>query len=356
VDLWEPAKQDLSDFVFPSPSGEMRTLGAALQSTFADAMLVARNGELVFETYADGVQRRDLHLVNSITKTFTGMLAGIAVEEDRLDPEGMVSEYLPELAQSPAWFGTSVRHLLDMTAGIAYSEDYDEPNSDFWQETSIVGWRPRSQGWPQTNSLLYNAGTQRQKQQPDGSVFDYKTICTNVLALLLERVFEQEFPKTLSDRIWSRLPMGDDAAIVVDGERFAYAGAGLNVTGRDLLRFGCMLVDGGRYQDTQIIPERWLVDTLTGAQESKDLFAKSTYGDALTGWHYRNQTWISALPNPAFVGIGIHGQTLYANPKTKTVLVQLSSQPVSVDPALAAETLFAFLAIDTHLNADSNSA
>ena len=76
------------------------------------------------------MQDSTLHLLNSVSKSFVGMLAGIAVEDGLLDTDKYVCAYLPELADT-AFRETTVQHALDMTAAVAYSEDYDKTTDDF---------------------------------------------------------------------------------------------------------------------------------------------------------------------------------------------------------------------------------
>ncbi|PTU02007.1 hypothetical protein DBR45_14545, partial [Pseudomonas sp. HMWF031] len=92
--------------------------------TNTDALLVMKEGNLILEHYTNGMDVDSLHLINSVTKTFTGMLAGILVSEGKLSPDALITELVPELAGTDAWKGTTLRHCLDMTANVDYIEDY----------------------------------------------------------------------------------------------------------------------------------------------------------------------------------------------------------------------------------------
>ena len=106
--------------------GKTEPLQHFLDSSFTDAFLVLKEGVIVTEEYSNNMQDSTLHLLNSVSKSFVGMLAGIAVEDGLLDTEKYVCAYLPELADT-AFRETTVQHALDMTAAVAYSEDYDKP-------------------------------------------------------------------------------------------------------------------------------------------------------------------------------------------------------------------------------------
>lgn len=336
------ASEDLLSLTYLSASGQERTVSWMLEETFTDAFLVTKRGVLLTEYYSGGMTKDTLHLANSITKSFTGMLAGIAVEEGKLDLEKPIVAYVPELGVSPAWAGTTTRHLLDMTAGVAYEEDYDDRVGDFWQETSVIGWRPELKTADVPDTLMEFAAARAAKAEPDGKRFLYKTLTTNVLGMVLERAFARPLQDCLSVYIWSRLGMRHDGAIVVDRARFPYVGAGLNACARDLARFGNLLNAFGMYQGTEVLPKAWVEETFKGGKTSKDEFTVGEFGRLMPGYHYRNQVWVTEGDSPAMAAIGIHGQYIYCHPATDIVIVKLSSQPAPLDLSMGSETFHAF--------------
>ena len=70
------------------------------------------------------------------------MLPGTAVDKGSLHSGTLVSNYLPNLSNS-AWKGATVRHLLDMTAGARFGENYRDRDADFWKQAAVVGWKPQ---------------------------------------------------------------------------------------------------------------------------------------------------------------------------------------------------------------------
>lgn len=320
--------------------GTVQTVGAMLAATYTDAFLVAHRGVLLTESYFNGMDVDQHHLMNSVTKSLVGMLAGLAVADGGLNVHAPLVHYLPELAGS-AWDRTQVRHLLDMTAGVSYAEDYDDPRTDFWREAAVVGWRPALVDATTPATLLEYAAARRGKDFADGEMFCYKTVATNVIGLVLERVMGDSMVRLLSRHVWSRLPMRHDAVIVVDRSGFPYVGAGMSACARDLVAFGQMMIDGGACNGHQIIPEDWIRDTHAGEIKSKSVFAAGQYGGLLPGWHYRNQVWGTDRPG-VMLAIGIYGQLIYMNTRAQTVVVKFSSQPTAVDiPCMFAGVLAA---------------
>ena len=337
---------------YDAPDGERGSVAAMLERAFCDALLVAQGGCIVAEHYFNGAGPQSPHLLNSVTKSFVGMLAGIGVERGQLETSSPITRYVPELGNT-AWRGTTVRHLLDMTAGARYSEDYADPQTDFWKEAAVVGWRPALVDDRTPPCLLDYARSLDGQDMQDGSMFHYRTVCTNVLGMVLERAMGDRLATLLETEIWSRLATEHDATIVVDRSHYPFAGAGMSATARDLLHFGLMMINDGRLDGRQIVPAAWIADTIAGDITSRDCFARGEYGQVMPGWHYRNQVWVASSEPAVMLAIGIHGQLVYMDKARDLVIVMLSSQPEPLDVGLSLQVLTALLAVASGLRAAS---
>ena len=338
------AEQPVLQLEYDAPDGTRTSAAAMLERAYCDAFLVARGGCIVAEHYFNGAGPDSPHLLNSVTKSFVGMLAGIGVERGQLDTSAPITRYLPEL-DNAAWRGTTVRHLLDMTAAARYSEDYADPRTDFWKESAVVGWRPALVDDRTPPSLLDYARSLDGQDMQNGSMFHYRTVCTNVLGMVLERAMGDRLATLLATEIWSRLATEHDATIVVDRAHFPFAGAGMSATARDLINFGLMMIGDGRLGGQQIVPAAWIADTYTGDGTSRQCFEMGEYGQLLPGWHYRNQVWVASSEPAVMLAIGIHGQLVYMDKARDLVFVILSSQPEPLDLGLSLQVQAAVLAI-----------
>jgi CubicO group peptidase (beta-lactamase class C family) len=322
-----------------------------LEESYIDAFLVAHGGRLVTEDYFNHMTQDTHHLLNSVTKSFVGMLAGIAVGEGLLDPEQLIAHYLPELDGS-AWEGATVRHLLDMTTGVKYEEEYSDPETDFWKEAAVVGWSPALVDENTPASLFDYARSLRGQDQENGSKFYYRSVNTNVLGMILEKVMDVPLGDSLTDALWSNLHTWHDASIVVDPVGFPYVGAGMSACARDLVNFGLMMINDGMLCGQQIVPAAWVRDTIAGDASSKQCFKDGAYGEAMAGWHYRNQVWVKDSEGGVMLAIGIHGQGIYMDKRNNVVIVVLSSQPASLDLEMNFDIVAGMDSIATHLGAD----
>ena len=121
---------DLSQMPYTGMDRQTHTLEHFIASTYTDGFLVLKDGNVVCEQYFNNMAPHSLHLLNSVSKSFVGMLAGILVVEGVLDPQQSVASYVPEL-QHGALTNCCVQDALDMTAAVRYGEDYDQADDDF---------------------------------------------------------------------------------------------------------------------------------------------------------------------------------------------------------------------------------
>jgi len=326
--------RDLDDLRVAGLFGEDVPLSTFLEQTCTDGFLVLRQGAIVFERYLNGMDDQTLHLSQSVAKSFTGALAGILAGRGVIDPLAPVTDTLPELA-STAYRGATVRHLLDMTSGVRFNEDYTDPFSDMGRADVASGWKPIPAGaepgrhWPQ--SMFELVLTLADAERDHGRRFAYRSIETDVLAFVLERATGRRLAQLMSDELWGRLGMERDANMTVDSAGFALADGGLSACLRDYGRFGQMIGDGG----WNIVPTGWIEATRGGAHE---LFGEP-YTAVLPDGAYRNQFWIEDRQSRNLMARGVFGQLIYIDFGRRMVVVKLSSWRDFVNPAWTIATL-----------------
>lgn len=279
----------------------------------------------------------------SVTKSFTGTLVGMLVAEGKIDPDAPVPTYVPELAAS-AFGDASVRQVMDMTTGLAYTEVYTDPKSDVWGLRRANGMAPPEPGVPPV-SLLEFLTTQKKAGEHD-RVFAYKTVNTDVLAWIIRRVTGQSLSSALSTRIWQPMGAEEDAYYHVDRLGIESGGGGLNTTTRDLARFGELTRNRGHFNGRQIFPASVADDMAKGSDPAK--FAPAGYA-TLPGWSYRNQWWVSHNAHGVYMARGIHGQSIYVDPKAEMVIARYASHHAAGNVANDPVTLPAFIAVAKHL-------
>lgn len=302
-----------------------------LEATHTDAVVVLHRGRIVFERYFNGMRPETPHLMFSATKSMAGLMAAVQVAEGALDENASVGSLLPELAES-AWAGATVRQVMDMTDGVAFSEAYADPQSDIYAYVGAMGWAPQFRKGGDPGGIQAMLGTLKTLQDaPRGSAFCYRSPATDVCAWLAMRAANRSLSGWLQDRLWSRLGMEFDGNLMLDPAGTEVAFAGMSASARDLARIGRMLLDRGQVDGEQIIPARVVDDLVRGgdvrAFEAGDFTERK-------GWSYRSQWWVNPNPPRSIAAMGAFGQRLYVFPDARAVVVLLASHPDPISAPL----------------------
>jgi hypothetical protein len=330
----------IDSLTFADMHGRKQTWAQSLENTYTDGIVILHRGRRVYERYFGALQPHVPHACFSITKSYAATLAAALIHERALDENKTVSYYLPEMAAT-AYRDATLRQVLDMQIGVAYSELYADPKAHIWDYGRAGGLRPR----PPTYAGPGNFYEYLQTLRPEGdhgAAFAYKTVNTEVMCWVMKRVTGVALPDLLSQRIWSRIGCEEDGCIMLDSIGVAMGGAGLNASLRDLCRFGELMRCDGAWHGQQVIPAQVVADIRGGSDPRK--FAKADY-TLLPGYSYRSMWWVAHNPLGLFEGRGIHGQRLYIAPRAELVIARFASHPIASSAANDPVTLPAFAAL-----------
>ena len=321
-------------------SGESMTWAQSLLANYTDGIVVLHKGKIVYERYAGALTANGQHASHSITKSVTGTLGEMLVADGTIDENAPVTKYVPELKDS-GFGNATVRQVMDMTTGIKYSETYSDPKAEIWDHLRAGGVLPRPPGYAGPKNFYEFLLT----VQPEGEhnqAFAYKTVNSDALGWIIRRATNKPMGDLISERIWSKLGAEQDAYINVDSVNTEFAGGGFNATARDLARFGEMMRNDGYYNGQQVLPKAVIANIRKGGDRAQ--FAKAGYA-LLPGWSYRDMWWVSHNEHGAYAARGIHGQTLYIDPKAEMVIARFGSHPIAANAGNDPTSLPAFHAL-----------
>lgn len=318
------AEKNLDGFTFEDDKGQKITVADWLKATYTDGIVVLHKGRVVYERYMNQMQPETPHLLFSVTKSFTGLLAAQLAHEGRIDPQALVTKYVPELADS-AWGDMKVRDVMDMTGAVRFREVYTDPTTEIFPYLFASSMLPPPPNYAGPKNIYEFLKTLK-KEGEHGAGFVYRTVHSEVLGWIVSRVTGKHFTDVMSERIWSRMGMEEDAYIMVDSIGTPLQGAGLNATARDLARFGEMLRRGGEFNGQRILAKEVVDDTAKGGDREK---FKASGMAFRPGYSYRNQWWALHNADGAYEASGVHGQMVHINPAAEMVVVKLSSHPVA---------------------------
>jgi CubicO group peptidase (beta-lactamase class C family) len=317
-----PLRSDLDTLTVRDVDAQMRPLDEYLRRRHVRAFIVARNDTILYERYFEGYGPATTSSSFSVAKSVTSALLGLALESGAVhDLDDSVTRYLPELARDPAYRGVTLRHLLGMESGIAYTRT----NGHWWHDLRSSDAR-----------FFYTTDLERslkgqQREDPPGTRWAYKDSDAELLGRVLVRATGRTLARQLEDGIWRPMGAESDASWDLDHKNGAeHAASGLNATARDLVRLGRLYLEGGATAGTQVLPHGWV-------EASTTLDPSRTEPEVVTWWQMQHQHywWIPMQNWEAerdFFADGSRGQRIYVHPRSHLVIVQLANDSAQEFP------------------------
>lgn len=343
VAAFPAASAPIADIGVTSTDGVPTTVGAVMAGTATDGWAVAYRGSMVAEEYLDGMGAQTRHLLFSVSKSLVGAVVGALQMAGAIELDAPVTTYVPALANS-GYAGATVRHLLDMRSGIAFSDNYLHPTAEIHVLDQAMGWAPRSS--PEVPSTLRDFLLILRQKSAHGGPFEYRSCETDVLGWICEEAGGRRMPELMSELLWSRIGAQNDATIAVDADGTGFFDGGINACLTDMIRFGSLFLrDGVSLTGQQVVPAAWIADTLDGGPDSREAFAASPDDTQMPGGMYRNQVWFPYPGSNVVLCQGMCGQMIYVNRVAELVAAKLSTQPDAGDPQMLLDTLRAFDAV-----------
>jgi CubicO group peptidase (beta-lactamase class C family) len=300
------------------------------ERTFTNAFLVLRDGEIVFEDYRNRMTPETRHIGFSMTKTFTAMLIGQALERGEIKSlDDPVSKYVPELSNG-GYGKATLRNVLEMRSGADIDERYD-----FGANPSLAG-RIHETAIIRNEARFADFAVDVGSRAAPGSAFNYATLDTAVLGWVLEKATGEKLEDLMQSRVWQPMGAEFDGFFIADGPPGtgrALNGMGFNAALRDFARLGQLMLDGGEANGTRILPDGWVAQ----------MTAMKPTGGPMPG--YGLQTWQVDGEPGAYSAVGLAGQMIYVHPQSRTVIVKLSYHPPVPPPSTMPDTLDYFHAI-----------
>ncbi len=298
------------------------SIAQRMDPLYIDGILVMRQGKVLVERYDGTLNPERTHLLWSVSKTITGLTAASVAADGLIDLDKTVADYVPELAGS-GWGSDTLRQLLDMRDGSAWTEDYAAPDSTVRRQDCADGLLtgPDCQGIAVTGNYLFLPTVSRDPSRV--GEFVYKSGTTDVMAWVLEAATGQRFADLVAERLWQPMGAERDAGITVDVGGFTLASGGMHATLRDLARVGQLMLNRGAAGSTQVIPAAWMDEVFNDPGEQP--WPYPTSDDRKP--YYRSFIWGLGDGRGTVMAEGVHGQAIYVAPQSKVMIAVLSSWP-----------------------------
>ena len=313
--------------------GERHTIADYLSRQPTTGLLVAKDDTILYEHYQYARSDRDRFLSQSMAKTITAMLMGIAAADGAIKSiDDDVATYVTGLAGTE-YGKTPIRALLHMSSGVDFKETYDGQDDVARLGRDLFGQPGKA---PVASVAQFNT-----RVAPPDTRWHYASSETEILGLILRAATGKPVAEYLSEKIWRQIGTEADASWAIDGTGQEVTFCCFNAVLRDYARFGRLLAHDGAWNGREVIPRQWLIDATTVRSSDAHLAP----GVATKYYGYGYQVWLLPGTERRFVLLGIRGQMIFVDPATKLVMVHTAVRPKAVDMAASAETIALWLAV-----------
>jgi len=281
-----------------------------------NGIMIVKNGYMAYERYFSNFTAEDSHHVASVTKSIISVLIGIAIAQGHIESkEQKVLDFFPEYKTSTTDFmkrKITIKHLLTMSVPYAW-------------KTGARGFEPLDRLRRQKNWIKYILDNMGKNGQLGD--FNYSTAGVHLLSAIITRTTNKtacEFAnqylfapigmQTIPDREMKSFKLDDVFGKNLKGwakdpDGNSTGGWGITLTIRDMARFGFLYLNGGKWEEKQLIPQKWIEESLS--ENTKD---------------YGYLWWMRKDKEPyIYAALGSGGNAIYIIPE-KDMVIAIASQ------------------------------
>ncbi len=300
--------------VYLLPKGAPLDVGIDVDAYMKDqriaGLVIIQDGKIRVEKYGLGFSADGRWTSFSVAKSFTSTLVGAAIKDGYIKSiDDKVSDYIPDLKGS-VYDNVTIKHLLTMTSGVKWNEDYADPKSD----VALFNAYKAEPGVDVTVSYMRKL----KREAPSGTKWVYKTGETNLVGVVVSSATKKNLSDYLSEKVWRPFGMEHDASWLLGSTGHEISGCCLQASTRDFARFGLFILGGGIAEGKSVLPDGWIAEATTKHADTDQ--AEDGYG---------YQWWI--VNDGSYAARGIFGQSIFIDPKRKLVIASNSNWPQATD-------------------------
>jgi CubicO group peptidase (beta-lactamase class C family) len=277
---------------------------------FVDALLIIRNGKLVAENYYNGYDADSGHQIWSCTKSFMSVLVGIAIDMGLIESvDKKIMGYFAEYAypgMDARFYDIKIKNLLKMSMGIDKEENNLIP---------VV----------QTNDWIYQTFRLPLLSDP-GQKFRYNSLETHLLSAIITKVSGKSALEFARENL--TIPMGIEIVEwKSDPKGYNTGGYDIYMKPRDMAVLGYMYMNGGKINNTQIVTEGWIDESLIPTWNNNGI----QWGP-LTDYNYGYLWWLGKINGyNMFMAMGMGGQYIINFPDLNLIVVTTTNKDITWD-------------------------
>lgn len=252
---------------------------------------IIRNDSILYEYYDKGYDENSVVTSFSVAKSYVSLVLGIAIHEGFIGSvEDPVYRYVD--IDSIEFCNLKIKHLLKHTSGVKF------PGPGYLYYT------------PNLNSIIPRM---RYEYEP-GTRFSYDNANTQLLSIMIEKATGRSFQEYFREKLWNKMQPEHELSWSMDSRKHQVLKTFccMNGTSRDLGRIGKLMLQGGRWNGEQVVPEAWIRES-----------TKIDSADA-SPWECEYFWWLGPKEYGYYFAAGLYGQYVFVYPKKNLVITRFA--------------------------------
>jgi len=286
-----------------------------LRSSNTTGLMVLHNGQVVHEEYLLDADAETRHTSWSVGKSFIATLIAMAMHDGHITSLDQTAETFAPQFEGTDYGRTSLRHLLMMSAGVEFNEDYGDLDSDIrklFLGAAIMGG--------DIDAIVSKV----ERNREPGQDLHYVSANTHVLSAIVRSIYDAPLAQILEDRIWQPLGMAGDASWNqnIQGENgIAIGYCCLNTRLEEYARFGQFYLQDGVWDGTRLLPEGWVRQATRPNAPFQEPSEDSIYAPRGYGLHF----WVPNEPDGEYFMAGVFGQYVWVDERRNIVIARTAA-------------------------------
>ena len=271
------------------------------------SLIVVRHGYLAVEEYFNGSTASQVHTMQSVSKSVTSLVTGIAIGEGKLTTSTRILDLLPAydtlVRGDERKRAVTIGHLLQMRSGINFHESPYAGSPLERLNTSRGDWTAIALGEPM------NAAP--------GELWQYNSGGVIALAAGVQKAIGVRFVDYARQKLFAPIGITSQFWYVSPFDSLPHTGGGLNLTAKDLARIGYLVLRHGNWNGAQVVPSSWI-------EESTRIHTSNPWSLGGYPTAYGYLWWLMPAGNSGHVlitGSGNLNQWLFVDPQNDLVVV-----------------------------------
>ena len=296
-------------------NGQQKSISEWMDNSSGTGLMVLHNGQIVHEEYGLDADAETRHTSWSVGKSFVATLIAMAMQDGHITSLDQTAETFAPQFEGTDYGRTSLRHLLMMSAGVEFNEDYGAPDSDIrnlFLGAAIMGGN------------IDNIVADVERDREPGEDLHYVSANTQVLSAVVRSIYDAPLAQIVEDRIWQPLGMAGDASWNqnIQGDNgIAIGYCCLNARLDDYARFGQFYLQDGVWDGERFLPEGWVRQATRPNAPFQEPSEDTIYAPRGYGLHF----WMPNDPEGEYFMAGVFGQYVWVDERRNIVIAKTAA-------------------------------